>query len=101
MTNEIHLVEQHIREYESRLQHFDELLERATKGVREAPEHEEVRTDLAELQQRRDKLASHYEQIKLNLGENWEIEEIEKSGPMGIWDVLAQDLEHFLERLKL
>ena len=46
-------------------------------------------------------LASHFEQMKLKLGENWEIEEIEKSGPMGIWDVVAQDLEHVLEKLKL
>jgi len=101
MTSENQLVEQHILAYESRLKHFDELFEQAEKGITEAPEHKEVRTKLKELQQERDKLASHYEQMKLKSGENWEVEMIKKSGPMGIWDVLAQDLEHLLKRLKL
>ncbi len=101
MTSENQLLEQHIREYESRLQHFDELLERAGKAITEAPEHEDARTKLAELQKAREMLASQYDHMKLKLGENWEIEEIEKSGPMGIWDVVAQDVEHALEKLKL
>ena len=101
MTREDLLVEQHIREYESRLKHLDEMIEKAEKGVAEAPEKEEMKADLAKMQKARDKLASHYEQMKLKPGEKWEVEEIEKSGPMGIWDVLAQDLEHLLKRLKI
>ena len=101
MKSENQLFEQNIREYESRLRHFDELLERAGKVITETPEHEDARTKLAELQKKREMLASHFEQMKLKLGENWEIEEIEKSGPIGIWDVVAQDLEHVLEKLKL
>ena len=46
-------------------------------------------------------LVSQYDRMKLKLGENWEIEEIEKSGPMGIWDVVAQDVEPALEKLEL
>ncbi len=101
MTGKNQLVEQHILEYGSRLKHFDELLEQAEQGITETPKHDEIRTKLKELQQKRDELTSHFEQMKLKLDKNWEVEMIEKSGPMGIWDTLAQDLEHLLERMKL
>ncbi|MES9937084.1 MAG: hypothetical protein ABW120_16540 [Sedimenticola sp.] len=101
MTSENLLVEQRIREYESRLKHLDEMIEKAATGVGEAQAHDEIKAKLKQIQKERDKLESHYEQMKLTPGENWEVEEIEKSGPMGIWDVLAQDLEHLLKHLKL
>ncbi|MES9961130.1 MAG: hypothetical protein ABW089_11890 [Sedimenticola sp.] len=101
MTSENLLVEQRIREYESRLKHLDEMIEKAATGVGEAQEHDEIKAKLKQIQKERDKLESHFEQMKLKPGENWEVEEIEKSGPMGIWDVLAQDLEHLLKHLKL
>ncbi|MES9868401.1 MAG: hypothetical protein ABW082_13995 [Sedimenticola sp.] len=101
MTSENLLVEQRIREYESRLKHLDEMIEKAAAGVGEAQPHDEIKAKLKQIRKERDKLESHYEQMKLTPGENWEVEEIEKSGPMGIWDVLAQDLEHLLKHLKL
>ncbi|MET0015402.1 MAG: hypothetical protein ABW088_17255 [Sedimenticola sp.] len=110
MTSENLLVEQRIREYESRLKHLDEMIEKAAAGVgeaqphdeiNEAQPHDEIKAKLKQIRKERDKLESHYEQMKLTPGENWEVEEIEKSGPMGIWDVLAQDLEHLLKHLKL
>ncbi|MET0047053.1 MAG: hypothetical protein ABW066_04640 [Sedimenticola sp.] len=101
MTSENLLVEQRIREYESRLKHLDEMIEKAATGVDEAQAHDEIKAKLKQIRKERDKLESHYEQMKLTPGKNWEVEEIEKSGPMGIWDVLAQDLEHLLKHLKL
>jgi DNA repair exonuclease SbcCD ATPase subunit len=99
MTTMNQLVEQHITKYESHLKHIDELLERAHEGVAEGPEYEETRAELEGLQQQREKLASHLDELRLKSLENWREEEIEKSGPMGIWDAVAQQLEKLVERL--
>ena len=99
MTKINHLVEQHITRYESHLKHIDELLERAHEGVTEGPEHEETRAELEGLKLEREKLASHLDELRLKSLENWREEEIEKSGPMGIWDAVAQQLEKLVERI--
>jgi hypothetical protein len=46
MTTKEHLVEQHIREYESRLKHIDELYERAHQATDHLDEEHEVRSAL-------------------------------------------------------
>lgn len=100
MTTMNELAEQHMRQYDAHLKHLDELLERAHKGVAEGPEHEEIRTQLTDLQRERDRLATLYEELRLKSPENWQEEEIEKGGPMGIWDAVAQQLEKLVERLE-
>ena len=94
------LVEEHIREYESRLIHMDELLERARKVAGERTEDSEMRTQLADLEWERDKLASHIDKLKLKSLDDWRKEEIDKAGPMGIWDAVAQQLENLVERVE-
>ncbi len=100
MTTENQLIEQHIREYQSRMKHIDELLERAQKGLSEGEEPKERKAELEEATRGREKLATMYEELKLPSTENWRKEEILKSGPMGIWDAVAQQLEKLVERLE-
>ena len=89
------LIEQHVREYESRLKHIDELMQQAhAKGV--TPDtHEE----LAEIHQQREKLAGQLGSLKASQDQR-EVEDVLRYGPMAIWDVLAQKLEHLVERLE-
>jgi uncharacterized protein Yka (UPF0111/DUF47 family) len=95
MTGYSQLVEQHIREYESRLQHIDELLERAdteTSG--------ETSKELTDLKQERDKLASFLTDAKQQSREDLREEELQtKLGPMIIWQTVAEKLEHIVERV--
>ena len=100
MANINHMVEQHIVQYESHLKHMDELLERARKGVDETPEHAEVSEALEKLAGEREKLAGHVEELRLKPLEDWQEQEIELAGPMGIWDAVAQQLEKLVERIE-
>lgn len=102
MTSKEQLIEQHIREYQSRLKHVDELFVRA----------QEVTEDLDETDESRTELKDYAEQAKYYLGENdeeteqiktmkvkkWREETAAAAGPMAIWDILAQKLEGFIER---
>ena len=99
MTSLNRRIEQSILEYQSRLTHLDEMLQRAESGLAEVPPHTEEKTALVELQRERNKLGTLYEELKLKSVENWREEEIEISGPMGIWDVVAQKVENLLERI--
>lgn len=101
VTNKDQIVDQHIREHEARLKHLDELLERAEKAIADSLEHEKVKLKAEQLKERRDELAREVEQARVDAVKNREMKEIQRSGPMGIWDAVAQDLEHLLERLKL
>ncbi len=89
------LIEQHVREYESRLLHIDELLAKA----REKGATPESHQDLAEVTQQREQLAGHVATLKSGHDPR-EVEDILQHGPMGIWDVMAQKLEHVIERLE-
>ena len=95
MTHTEQLIEQHIREYESRLRHLDELMAQAREKGASPESHEE----LAEAQEQRQALAGEVETLK-ERREQGEIEEIRKAGPMGVWDVIAQKLEHLIERME-
>ncbi len=95
MNNLEHLVEQQIRHYESRLKHVDELLERA-----ESSGHEEVTASAKAIRPKRDEMESHLDEMRLKSLDDWREEEIEKAGPMGIWDAVAQQLEDLVERLE-
>ncbi|MGD8310751.1 MAG: hypothetical protein PVG98_15050, partial [Chromatiales bacterium] len=77
-----------------------ELLERARAAVAKTPERTDVGTELAGLEQHRDALAEHVEELRRRPVEDWRKEEIEQSGPMGIWDAVAQQIERLVERLE-
>lgn len=100
MTNKEQLVERHILEYESRLKHVDELLERAHAGLGTVSAPATARKELTSLEEERVAFATHLEELRMKSLANWREEELEKAGPMGIWDALAQQLEKLVERIE-
>ena len=88
------LIEQHIIQYESRLKHVDELLQRAENATGEEQEPE-----LKEIRQGREELSGEIEKIKKQPSEYWSKLGLEKAGPMGAWDAVAQRLEKLVERI--
>ena len=96
MTNVSQLAEQHIREHESRLKHIDELLEHAHA---EAGADEEIIHELDQIRQEREKLVSHINELKQKSFAEWQVEKIEQSGPMVVWDAVAKKLEKLVERI--
>ncbi len=100
MTTKDRLVEQHIKEYESRRKHIDELLERAHEAAKDLSDDHEIKAELAQLQVKHGELAEESENAgKMSL-EHWREETIQTAGPMAIWDVVAQKLEDMVERLE-
>ena len=95
-----HLMQQNVMEYESRLKHFDKLIERAHQGIGKGPEHSEIRNSLERLTQERDRCSGWIDELRLKPLENWREEEIEMAGPMGIWDAMGQQLEKLVERIE-
>jgi len=94
------LANQHIREYESRLLHIDELLHRVDKGKEEYASKSEIDIQLEELRAEREKLSQHIEDLKQKSFNEWQVTEIEQAGPMIIWDAVAKRLEKLVERIE-
>lgn len=99
MTTKEQLVEQHIREYESRQKHVDELLAQASKVVETSPA-QGAQHEVALYQNQHDNLVEHTEQMKKMPLDHWREETIQSAGPMAIWDVIAQKLEDLVERVE-
>lgn len=99
MSHQDHLIEQHIRLYESHLKHIDEMLHRAHEHVEENGAPPDAKAELSELKGEREKLAGHLSEMKRKEPEEWERDAFSWSGPMGIWDTVAQRLEKLMERL--
>lgn len=90
------LIQQNILEYESRLKHVDELLERAQARMSET--QGEAAEQLATAKRERDELSSQVEEFRLRSPESGE--DFKKFGPMAVWDTLAKRLENLVERLE-
>ena len=90
MTNKEQLISQHIREYESRLKHIDELYEKAEKATAHLDESHDSHSELQQLASERLKLQQEAGEIKTISVKNWREDTIQASGPMAIWDLLAQ-----------
>ena len=91
------LVEQHIREYESRQKHIDELLQRAKKHAQEKPELHE---DLTLIQDRHEQMVSNMQEFKEGRIDEQAVQAIEQAGPMGVWFGLISELETLIEELE-
>lgn len=100
MSNITQLVEQHIREHESRLKHIDELLERARKIMAEQPKYAESGSRLADIERERDKLANRLDKLRLQSLHDWQDEELEKAGPLAMWDAVSMQLEKLVETIE-
>lgn len=94
-TTKEQLIDQHIREYESRMKHIDELYERAHKATEHLDDEHESRSELKWFEERRSNVKDAIETMPVK---NWREETVKKAGPMAIWDIIAQQLEDFLER---
>jgi len=101
MTDIDRLAEQHIREYEARLDHIDELAARAREAAAHHTDHVRVHTELDDLVSQRNRLAVQQADIKAKAAGEWEQEELLRAGPMAIWDALAQQLEQLIERIEM
>jgi hypothetical protein len=97
MTNKEQLIEQHIREYESRLKHIDELFQRAQKAA-EQPDEKQNAEKLRDFAAQRALLQQTADHIKEMPLDQWREETVRAAGPMAVWDIYAQTLEDFIER---
>ena len=99
MTATERLVTEHIREYESRLKHIDELFERAQQASENLDDDHALKSELGQYTQQRAELAKQTEEFKTIPRDHLREEIIQSAGPMAIWDILAQKLEDLTERL--
>lgn len=100
MTTKEQLVEQHIREYDARQKHVDELIALAEDAAKDLAQGHAIKTELEQIQGQHSDLVEQTEEIKKMPLEHWREEMIQSAGPMAIWDVLAQKLEDIVERLE-
>ncbi len=98
MTTKEQLIEQHIREYESRLKHIDELYQRAREAAGHPDEATGPGSELRDLQAQLALLRETTEEIRGMPLDKWREETARSAGPMAIWDIVAQKLENFIER---
>jgi len=99
MTNINRMAEQHILEFESHQRHIDELMGRVREKTGTEAKHPDVRERLEALEKEQDRLTVRLDELRLRDLDNWRVEEIERSGLMGLWDALAQQVEKLAERL--
>ena len=91
------LTDQHFKEYEARSKHIDELFERADQSMKNRTEFDD---ELSRVRAERQELLNHLSELKKKSLEEWQTEEIEQSGPMIMWDVVAKKLEKLVERIE-
>ena len=99
MSNLDHLVEQQVKEYESRLKHIDEMLDHAHIQLNTKNIVENEQAEFERIQRARHQLSEDLQRMKLISKQNWQTDTIENAGPLGIWDIIAQRLEKFIERI--
>ncbi len=93
-------LEQRINQYQANLKHIDELLRRARQATAGMPAQSDVHAQVARAKIERDKFSEHLEALKKMSSEQFSERIIEKSGPMGLWDAVAEDLEKLVERIE-
>ena len=98
MTSKEQLIDQHIREYESRLRHIDELYARAREAAGDPDDGSKAGAELKDLRAQIALLRDTKEEVKKMPIDKLREDTVRSAGPMAIWDVLAQKLENFLER---
>ncbi|MDH5325820.1 MAG: hypothetical protein OEZ68_10805 [Gammaproteobacteria bacterium] len=90
MTHTNLLVEQHIKSHMSRLQHIDELAQKAEKSG-DARAQEELQA----LKQEQNKLADYVQQFSNQSAQQF----LQTAGPMVMWEIVAQRLEQLVEKI--
>lgn len=100
MTDIDKVVEQHILEHQARLNHIDELLERAGEAEKTAGGQSPHSEELAALRRDRDEFSDQVRAMKEDPAAYWQKKVAGNAGPMGVWDAIAERLEALLERLQ-
>ena len=99
MSNFENLVEQQVKEYESKLKHIDEMLDHAHVQLSTKDVVTEEQSEFEKIQRARHQLNEDLQRMKLISKKNWQTDTIENAGPLGVWDIVAQRLEKFVERI--
>ena len=98
MNGKEHLIEQHIRAYEARMKHIDELYQRAHTATGKLDESHEAHAQLGELNAQRSLLQQDADEVRTMSLDKWREATVASAGPMAVWDILAQQLEDYIER---
>lgn len=100
MTTKDKLVDQHIREYEARLLHLDEMLAKAEKVTAHLNDEHHLKSEIDNVHQQRSELIEKTTQFQEISVDHWREELIQAAGPMGVLDILAQRVESLVEELE-
>jgi len=98
MNQKEHLIEQHILQYQARLHHIDELVDRVEKGD-DLHDAAELCDELTQIRIDRKALLEHIQKLKNRTREEWQSNTIEEAGPMIIWEAVAKKLEKLIKRV--
>ena len=93
-------LEQRLNQFAANLRHIDDLLSRAKQGAAGIPAHSDVHAQVEKAKSARDKVSEHLEKLRKMSSEQFSEEFIGQSGPMGVWDAVAEDLEKLVERIE-
>ena len=94
------LVDQHIKEYESRLKHLDALFAKAKKASEKLDDDHALKSELGNYHQQHADLSERVVELKKKPLDHWREDMIQSAGPMGILDILGQKVEDLIERLE-
>ena len=97
MSSKEQLVDQHIREFESRQAHLDELLAKVRQHATDCPV---VKVYLISIESKYEALLCDLDELKQGNYQDPAIEAIEEAGPMGVWYGLISELESLIEDLE-
>jgi len=75
-------------------------LARANDLTADGPEHADSRAHLDKLTKEHGRLGEQLDALKQKDFEDWEEEQIEHDGPMGVWDALAEQVEKLVDKLE-
>ena len=94
------IADQHIREYESRLKHMDELFKRAKQVSARLDDDHSLKSELGQYQEQHNDLVNQNAKLKNMPFAHLSEDIIRSAGPMAVWDVLARKLEDLVERIE-
>ena len=97
MNQKEHLIEQHILQYQARLSHIDELVDRVDKGD-DLNDAAQLSDELCLIRQEREALLSQIKDLKNSSRQEWQSGSIEEAGPMIIWEAVAKKLQKLISR---
>lgn len=93
------LVESHVRQYNAKMQHIDELVARAEKAAQTQPATW-LDQEISEIRREREKLLAHMDALETQMRNDWQESDVSEQGPMMVWEAVAKRLEKLVERIE-